>query len=85
MLPLIAPRPLMVINGDSDNRTPVEGVTLCADAARAAYHAANADDRFVLRLEEHTGHKVTPESEDAAVAFLARWLGANAGAGCTKR
>jgi dienelactone hydrolase len=74
MLPLIAPRPLLVINGDSDNRTPAEGVRQCADAARAAYHAATADDHFLLRLEEHTGHKVTPESEQAAVEWFVRWL-----------
>jgi dienelactone hydrolase len=75
MLPLIAPRPLMVINGDSDDRTPAAGVLQCADAARAAYHAAGADDHFVLLLEEHTGHKVTPQSEQTAIDFFIHWLG----------
>ena len=34
MLPLIAPRPLLVINGDSDPRTPVAGVRQCIAAAQ---------------------------------------------------
>ena len=39
MLPLIAPRPLLVINGDSDPRTPVAGVKESAAAAERAYQA----------------------------------------------
>src|SRR3972149_7945504 len=31
MLPLLAPRPLLVINGDSDSLTPLPGVTLAAN------------------------------------------------------
>ncbi|HEY7089731.1 MAG TPA: alpha/beta fold hydrolase [Tepidisphaeraceae bacterium] len=74
MLPLMAPRPLMVINGDSDDRTPLPGLKLCTDAAEAAYRAAHAEDRFVVRIQPHTGHKVTDESMKAAVAFLVEWL-----------
>ena len=74
MLPLIAPRPLLVINGDSDDRTPLPGLKLCTDAAKAAYERAGAADRFVVRIQEKTGHKVTPQSQQAAVAWLARWL-----------
>ena len=36
MLPLIAPRPLLVINGEIDARTPLTGVQECAALARAA-------------------------------------------------
>ena len=50
MLPLIAPRPLLVINGDSDPRTPVAGVKESAAAAERAYQAAGAADKFVLRI-----------------------------------
>ncbi len=74
VLPLIAPRPLFVINSDSDNHTPVPGVEECAAAARPAYHVAGADDRFVLRIQEHTGHTVTPESEAAAIQWFVKWL-----------
>jgi dienelactone hydrolase len=74
MLPLIAPRPLLVINGDSDNRTPLPGLKECTDAAEAVYREADASDRFVVRIEEKTGHKVTPESQQAAVEWFAKWL-----------
>src|SRR6185436_12943061 len=50
MVPLIAPRPLLSINGELDPRTPKGGLQLCADAARKAYHAAHADEKFVLRI-----------------------------------
>ena len=74
MLPLIAPRPLLVINGDSDARTPLAGLKLCTDAAEQAYRAAGAEDRFSVRLEQHTAHKVTPESQQAAIDWFVRWL-----------
>ena len=40
MLPLIAPRPLLVINGDSDARTPLPGVQESAAAAERAEQMA---------------------------------------------
>jgi predicted esterase len=74
MLPLIEPRPLLVINGDSDDRTPLPGLKECTDAAERAYRDAGAADRFVVRIEERTGHKVTPESQAAAIEWLVKWL-----------
>jgi dienelactone hydrolase len=74
MLPLIAPRPLLVINGDSDSLTPLPGLKECTDAAQHAYVAARAEDRFAVRIQEHTGHQVTPDSERAAIQWFVRWL-----------
>jgi poly(3-hydroxybutyrate) depolymerase len=74
MVPLIAPRPLLAINGDIDPRTPLPGVQLCADTARTAYHSAGADEKFVLRIQPNTGHKVLPESLVAAHEWFVRWL-----------
>ena len=62
MLPLIAPRPLLAINGEIDPRTPMPGLKQCAEAARAAYRAAGAEEKFVLHVQPNTGHKVLPES-----------------------
>jgi hypothetical protein len=76
MLPLIAPRPLMTINGETDDRTPGPGLKLCTDAAMAAYKAAGAEDRFKVVIEPKTGHKVNPDAEQGAIEFLARWLNA---------
>lgn len=74
MLPLIAPRPLLSINGDSDARTPLPGLRLCAEAAEAAYARAGAPEKFTLRLQPDTGHKVLPESLVAARQWFVRWL-----------
>jgi dienelactone hydrolase len=68
MLPLIAPRPLLVINGDSDARTPLPGLMQCVDAAKAAYQDHPGNFEFVL--QPNTGHRVNPEALDKAI----RWL-----------
>jgi len=74
MLPLIAPRPLLVINGDSDPRTPLAGVKESAAAAERAYEAAGASERFVLRMLPNVGHEQTPDYENAMIEWFARWL-----------
>lgn len=74
MLPLIAPRPFLAINGDTDPRTPVPGLELCAVAARTAYRAAGAEENFTLTIQPKTGHKVNPESLVAAREWLAQRL-----------
>lgn len=73
MLAAIAPRPLLVVNGDSDANTPVAGVRLAIAAARPHYAGSNAD-RLVLMIQENTPHRVNPESFDAGVAWFIRWL-----------
>ena len=70
----IAPRPFLAINGDTDPRTPVPGLELCATAARAAYRAAGAEENFTLTIQPKTGHKVNPESLLAAREWLVRRL-----------
>jgi len=74
MLPLIAPRPLLVINGDSDPRTPMAGVRESAAAAERAYTAAGATDKFMLKVIPNLGHEHTPEIEQAALEWFVRWL-----------
>ena len=74
MLPLIAPRPLLVINGDADPRTPLSGVQECLTAARAAYRAADAEPKLQVILQPQTGHKVTVEARQAAVDWFVKWL-----------
>jgi dienelactone hydrolase len=74
MLPLSAPRPLLVINGDSDPRTPIGGVRACMAAAEQAYKAQGASDRLVLHLQPDAGHQVTPEADRVALQWFERWL-----------
>ena len=74
MLPLIAPRPLFVVNGDSDPRTPIPGLMECVENAQVAYRRAKADDKFKLKIQSNTGHAVTPAARQEAIAWLQQWL-----------
>ncbi|HEY1719049.1 MAG TPA: alpha/beta fold hydrolase [Verrucomicrobiae bacterium] len=74
MLALIAPRPLLVINSDSDNHTPLPGVIECTNAARKVYAADNATNNFAVIIQKNTGHQVKPESERAAIEWFVKWL-----------
>jgi dienelactone hydrolase len=74
MLPLIAPRPLLVVNGDSDANTPIAGVRLAVNAAKTAYDAANASEHLQLMIEADTPHRVNPEALGAGIAWFVRWL-----------
>ena len=74
VLPLIAPRPLLVINGDRDDRTPLAGLEQCVAAARQAYERAGAAKQFEYRLQPDTKHAVTPESERYATDWLVHQL-----------
>jgi dienelactone hydrolase len=74
MLSAIAPRPLLVINADSDANTPIAGVRLAVATAKPFYAAANASDRLTLIIQENTPHRVNPESVDVAIAWFQRWL-----------
>lgn len=65
---------LLMINGDSDPRTPPMGVLECSDAARGAYRRASAEERFLLHLQENTGHKVTPAALQLAISWFEKWL-----------
>ena len=74
MVPLIAPRSLFIINSDSDTHTPLPGVNECVEVTRRAYHDAKADDHLKVLIQEHTGHKVNPESEREAIEWFVKWL-----------
>ena len=74
MLRLIAPRPLLVINSDADNHTPLPGVDECVAAAKRAYAASHAENHFAVIIQKNTGHQVKPESERAAIEWFVKWL-----------
>ena len=59
-LPLVAPRPLLVINGELDPRCPLEGVQAALGPAAAAYAAAGAPEALRLFVDPGVGHACTP-------------------------
>jgi dienelactone hydrolase len=74
MLEAIAPRPLLILNGETDDRCPVEGVRRCYAAAESAYRKAGAPERLKMIIAPDTGHKVTDEQRLAALDWFERWL-----------
>lgn len=74
MLPLIAPRPLLVVNGDSDPRSPLGGVREAVASAERAYAAAGATERFSFLLQVDAAHEVTPEAQEKVRQWFVRWL-----------
>jgi dienelactone hydrolase len=74
MLPLIAPRPLLVVNGDSDALTPLAGVTASARATEDAYGRAGAAEKFRLLVQPDAGHEFTLDAQRTALDWLVRWL-----------
>ncbi|HEV7609072.1 MAG TPA: acetylxylan esterase [Steroidobacteraceae bacterium] len=74
MLLAIAPRPLLVVNGDSDANTPIAGVRLSIAEAKPLYDAVNASDKLKLIIQEDTPHRVDPESIEAGIAWFVHWL-----------
>ena len=74
MLALIAPRPLLMVNSDSDNHTPLPGVMECVVAAEKIYATDNATNNFAVIIQQNTGHQVKPESERKAIDWFVKWL-----------
>ena len=74
MVPLIAPRPLFVVNGDSDPRSALGGVRTAVKAGERAYAAAGAKEKFAFLLQVDTAHETTPEAHDAVLKWFVRWL-----------
>ena len=75
MLPLIAPRPLLVISGEHDPNCPLAGVRLCEEAAKAAYAKAGAPEKFELFVEQGVGHTVTPAAQTKLIDWFVKGIG----------
>lgn len=74
-LPCIAPRPLLILNGEDDPRCPIAGVREAEQAAAAAYAAAGAPrGALSLRVFEGVGHEYTQGMSRAAADFFSEWL-----------
>lgn len=70
---LVAPRAQMILIGDSDPLSPIEGVRKIVDYTRGVYALHGAGDRFAPVLYPGLGHAFTPEM----FAALLGWLQAN--------
>ena len=79
VLPLIAPRPMLVLNHELDELFPLEGAKRAAAATRVRYEAANAADHFDFRIAPGLKHAAFNLGElNGMVTWMERWLKAPA-------
>jgi len=71
---LIAPRPVLFLDGDRDTTSPVDGIHAIESAVRPVYGLYGAKDRFQSLVYEGQGHLYTPEMWSRTLAWLDRWL-----------
>ena len=68
--PLIAPRPMLIVNGELDPRNPLEGVRGLVAATRRAYESKKKPKNFVAVAQRGTSHACTPQMLALADAWL---------------
>jgi dienelactone hydrolase len=72
ILAAFAPRPLLIIGGDSDPVAPLEGAKEAWAQIEPAY--ASAPDHVKLMIAEKSGHTVTGPQRQALLDWFERWL-----------
>lgn len=73
-LKLIAPRPLLIANGEKDMRCPEEGVRQAVESALEEYRRHQSEDNLELYFEPGGGHAVTSEMWRRVDDFFAAHL-----------
>ena len=72
LLSLLAPRPVLLVNGAEDTWSDSRGEQLAADAARPVWALLGHPDRLQVRTHPE-GHTVTPADLEAMAAFMAEY------------
>ncbi len=71
---LAAPRPLLCMNGDQDDGTPVSGVRIIESAVTSIYELYGKKANYVSRIYPNTGHKYLPEMWVSMLEWFGRDL-----------
>jgi dienelactone hydrolase len=58
---LIAPRPFLVLTGDSDQGSPLSGIRVLENKLQSIYRLYNKEENFTSIIYEKTGHVYTDE------------------------
>lgn len=74
VLAAMAPRPLLILGGDSDPVAPLDGAKEAFAVIEPAYKSAGAADRLQIIIAEKSGHTVTGPQRQALYAWFERWL-----------
>ncbi len=67
---LAAPRTQMILIGDSDPLSPIDGVQKIIDYTRQVYRLYDAEAQFIPQIYAGLGHQFTPEMFAALLACL---------------
>ncbi|XP_058114186.1 uncharacterized protein LOC131257129 [Magnolia sinica] len=73
-IPIIAPRPLLIVNGAEDPRCPQAGLRLAVSRAMEAYKEANCPENFKLIAEPGIGHQMMPSMVKEASDWFDKFL-----------
>ncbi|KAI3781536.1 hypothetical protein L2E82_11553 [Cichorium intybus] len=69
-VPRIAPRPLLILNGEIDPRCPIKGLHDTISRTQQAFEYAQCSDNFKLIIQPGIGHQMT----DAMVKEASDWF-----------
>jgi dienelactone hydrolase len=69
-LGLVAPRPLLVLNGENDPRCPIEGVRMAVEHARVNYAAMGISQNLALHVEAGVAHENTRHMTTLARSWM---------------
>ncbi|KAA8521802.1 hypothetical protein F0562_012475 [Nyssa sinensis] len=73
-IPIIVPRPLLILNGKEDPRCPLPGLEVPVSRAYKAYEEAHCLDNFKLIAQPGIGHQMTPLMVKEASDWIDRFL-----------
>ena len=71
---LIAPRPMLQLNGDSDPSCPVDGIEILEKKVGAVYGMYGKPDHFQSVVYRDTGHIYLPDMKRRMVAWFLKHL-----------
>jgi pimeloyl-ACP methyl ester carboxylesterase len=74
VLPLAAPKPILVITGAQDEQFPVDGVLALDRVMNERYETLGVEDASVLFIMPRRGHEYAPEAMDLTIDFLRLWM-----------
>ncbi|KAI3781543.1 hypothetical protein L2E82_11560 [Cichorium intybus] len=73
-LPLIAPRPLLILNGEQDSRCPMAGLNDTISRTQKAFEDAQCLDNFKVIVEDGIGHEMTSSMAKEASDWFDKFL-----------
>jgi dienelactone hydrolase len=71
---LTAPRAQLILIGDSDELSPIEGIHIIDDFNRKIYGLYDANAQFETFIAPGLAHEYTTEMFDKMIAWLRQWL-----------